>query len=287
MGELIKGKPVADAMTEELVKKVHSLKNLGITPKLTIVRVGENPGDLAYERGALKRCEAIGIDVEVKEFPKDIVQEKFIVELEKVNKEKAVNGILVLRPLPKQIDEKIIKNIIAPEKDIDCFSPINMAKLMEKDKSGFSPCTPSAVIEILKHYNISLKGKNAVVLGRSMVVGKPVSMLLLDEDCTVTICHSKTENLQEVCKNGDILVSAIGMAMMIDSSYIKEGAVVIDVGINTDESGNLCGDCLTESCLKKASKITPVPAGVGSVTTSILAKHVIKAAMNQNKMKLT
>jgi methylenetetrahydrofolate dehydrogenase (NADP+)/methenyltetrahydrofolate cyclohydrolase len=284
MGEIIKGKPVADAISEELIQKVEMLKTKDITPKLAIVRVGADSSDLAYERGALKRCEAIGMLAEVKELPVDISQDDFIAELKKINEDKSVNGILTFRPFPKQLDEKVIKYIIAPEKDVDCFSPVNVAKIMENDATGFAPCTPSAVMEILKYYRVPRSGKKAVVVGRSMVVGKPVSMLLLNENATVTICHSKTEDMPGVCSEADILVVGIGRAKMINSSYVKEGAVVIDVGINVDENGNMCGDVDTEDCLTKATMITPVPAGVGSVTTSILAKQTIKACMQQNNI---
>ena len=282
MGQIIKGKPVADAISADLTKKVEVLKTKGITPKLTIVRVGNNPSDLAYERGALKRCESIGILTEVKELPEEISQSDFIKELENVNSDKAVNGILIFRPLPKQLDESVIKYVIASEKDVDCMSPINVAKVMENDVTGFAPCTPSAVMEILRHYEVPIKGKSAVVVGRSMVVGKPVSMLLLNENATVTICHSKTQDMIAVCAQADILVVGIGKAKMIKGEYIKEGAVVIDVGINVDEKGNICGDVDTEDCANKAHMITPVPAGVGSVTTSILANHVVKACMLQH-----
>lgn len=284
MAQLIKGKSVADAVSEELKEKVKELKGKGIIPKLAIVRAGADPSDLAYEKGALKRCEIVGLDSMVVELPLDINQEDFISEIEKLNKDSSVNGILIFRPLPKQLKENVLKYVISPEKDVDCFSPVNVAKVMENDSTGFAPCTPSAVIEMLNYYNVPLKGKKAVVIGRSMVVGKPVSMLLLNENATVTICHSKTENLPGVCSEADVLIAAIGKAKMIDSKYAKSGAVVIDVGINLDEEGNLCGDADTNSCLENASMITPVPAGVGSVTTSILAKHTVKACIFQNKL---
>lgn len=285
MGQLIKGKSAADAICDEVEQKVQMLKSIGISPKLAIVRVGANPSDMAYEKGALKRCKSIGIAVEVKELSGSISQTDFTAELEKINNDVTVNGILVFRPFPKQLDESILKYVIDPDKDVDCFSPVNVAKVMENDETGFAPCTPSAVIEMLKFYKVPLKGKNAVVIGRSMVVGKPVSMLLLNENATVTVCHSKTEGLSKVCNNADILVAGIGRAKMLDSEYIKEGSIVIDVGINVDKEGNLCGDVDTSDCIEKASMITPVPAGVGSVTTSVLAKHVVKACMQQNRVK--
>ena len=283
MGEIIKGKPVGDALSEILKGECEALVKEGIQPKLAILRVGAKPNDLSYERGALKKCDTIGIVAEVTELSEDTTQEQYIEALEKLNKDSSVHGILTFRPLPKGIDEEVIKNVISPEKDVDCFSPMNTAKLMEGDKTGFPPCTPTAVVEILKHYNVPLKGANVVVLGRSMVVGKPVSMLLLGENATVTICHSKTQDLAKVCSQADVLVAGVGRARMVTSDYIKEGAVVIDVGINAKpEGGGICGDVDTDDVVEKASMVTPVPAGVGSVTTSILAKHVIKACKQQN-----
>ena len=283
MGEIIKGKPVGDALSEVLKGECEALVKDGIQPKLAILRVGAKPNDLSYEKGALKKCDTIGIKAEVTELPEGTTQEEYIEALEKLNKDSSVHGILTFRPLPKGIDEEVIKNVIAQEKDVDCFSPMNTAKLMEGDKTGFPPCTPTAVVEILKHYNVPLKGAKVVVLGRSMVVGKPVSMLLLGENATVTICHSKTQDLQKVCADADVLVAGVGRARMVTADYVKEGAVVIDVGINAKpEGGGICGDVDTDDVVGKASMVTPVPAGVGSVTTSILAKHVIKACKQQN-----
>lgn len=277
MGVIIKGKPVADAITLALKKDVEDLKLKNITPTIKVVRVGEREDDISYEKAALKRMEKCGIECNVLTLSEDISQNKLIEELNKINEDNAVHGILLFRPLPKHIDENIVKYIIKPEKDIDCFHPINTAKVMEGEKSGFPPCTPSAAIELLKHYGIELKGKKAVVVGRSMVVGKPLAMMLLKEDATVTICHSKTENLSEITSKADILIGAVGKSKMITKDYIKNEAVIIDVGINVDEEGNLSGDVNTEDCLEKSSYITPVPSGVGSVTTAILAKHVVKA----------
>ena len=283
MGEIIKGKPVGDALSEVLKGECEALVKEGIQPKLAILRVGAKPNDLSYEKGALKKCETIGITTEVTELPDGTTQDQYIETLQKLNDDSSVHGILTFRPLPEGIDENVIKNIIAPEKDVDCFSPMNTAKLMEGDKTGFPPCTPTAVVEILKHYNVPLKGANVVVLGRSMVVGKPVSMLLLGENATVTICHSKTKDLPKVCADADVLVAGVGRARMVTADYVKEGAVVIDVGINAKpEGGGICGDVDTDDVVGKASIVTPVPAGVGSVTTSILAKHVIKACKQQN-----
>lgn len=277
MGELIKGKPVADKITEDVKLEVEELYKKGIFPKLQIIRVGEREDDISYERGALKRMSTCGILTDVKTLPADICQDDFIKEVKKSNEDTSVHGILIFRPLPKQIDENIVKYIVDPKKDMDCFNPVNVAKVTEGDKTGYAPCTPSAVMEILKYYNVDLTGKNVVVLGRSMVVGKPQALLLLQENATVTICHSKTKEIAKIASAADVVIAAIGKAKMVGKEFVKDGAVVIDVGINVDENGNLCGDVKTDECLEVASLITPVPAGVGSVTTSVLAKHVVKA----------
>jgi methylenetetrahydrofolate dehydrogenase (NADP+) / methenyltetrahydrofolate cyclohydrolase len=277
VGKLIKGKPVADAITLEVKKDVEHLKQNNIFPKLKIVRIGEREDDIAYERAALKRMQTCDIACEVVALPAEISQEDFILKLKSVNDDKTVHGILLFRPLPKHIDEDKVKYIINAEKDIDCFNPINVSKVMEGDETGFSPCTPTASMEILKYYNVEIRGKLAVVVGRSMVVGKPLSMLLLKEDATVLMCHSKTENLKELTSKADILIAAVGKAKMITKDYIKQGSTVIDVGINIEQDGNLFGDVNTDDCLEKSGLITPVPLGVGSVTTAVLAKHLVKA----------
>ena len=277
MAKLLTGKRVADKITNELKIEVKDLKDKEIFPKLSILRVGSNPSDLAYERGSLKRMKKCGINTEVLEFSEDINQKDFLKKLEEVNKDKEVHGILIFRPLPKQLNEEEIKYFISPEKDVDCLSTINIGKVTEGDKTGFPPATSAAVIEMLKYYDISLEGKNAVVLGRSLVVGKPLSMLLLGENATTTICHSRTRNLKEISKNADILVTAVGKAKMVNKNYVSKNSIVLDVGINVDNDGKLCGDVNFEECKDICSMITPVPRGVGSVTTSVLAKHVIKA----------
>lgn len=283
--KLLKGKNVADSITENLKKEVDLLNKKNITPKLSVIRVGERPDDISYEKGASKRCENIGIDFEVIKLDESISNKEYIEVLEKLNNDKTISGILCLRPLPKNLDEDLIKYKISPDKDVDCFNPINLSKLIENDKSGFTPCTPTAVIEILKYYNINLEGANICVLGRSMVVGKPCSILLLNEHATVTTCHSKSKDLKSITKNSDILVVAIGKAKIINKEYIKEDAVVIDVGINVDSNNKLCGDVDFDDVLENVGYITPVPGGVGSVTTSILAKHTIKACKQQNNLE--
>lgn len=283
MGILLKGKPVADSIVARVKDEAEELRRNNIIPKLKIIRVGEREDDLAYERAAVKRMKSANIDCEVLALPLNIDKETFEDEIKNVVNDNSVHGILVFRPLPKQLNEKDIRFIISPEKDIDCLNPINAAKILEGDKSGFPPCTARAAMEILKYYNIDISGKEATVIGRSMVVGKPLSMMLLKENSTVTICHSKTENLPQVAKRADILIAAIGKSKMITKEYIKENSTVIDVGINADDEGNITGDVNTEDCIEKAAFITPVPAGVGSVTTAVLADHVVKACRLLNK----
>ncbi len=285
MGQIIKGKPVADAITAELVKDVEALKAKGISPKLKIVRVGAREDDLSYERGALTRMDKCGIIAEVLELPVDISQEDFVKELKAVNDDPTVHGILLFRPLPKQLDMEEIKFIVDPVKDIDCMNPLNAEKIFEGDKTGYPPCTSQACIEILDHYGVDMKGKRAAVVGRSMVVGKPLAMLLLDKNATVTICHSRTNDLPAVCRQAEVVIAAVGRAEMVKGDFISDGAVVIDVGINVNEEGKLCGDVKFDECVDKASMITPVPAGVGSVTTSVLAKHVVKACKQINHIQ--
>jgi methylenetetrahydrofolate dehydrogenase (NADP+)/methenyltetrahydrofolate cyclohydrolase len=281
---MIRGKQVADSITQELTRKVKMIKFKGLVPKLVVVRVGSNESDRAYETGALKRCEAIGIAAEVKVLSSGISEEDFVNEIISLNEDDSVNGILILRPLPKHINEDKVKHVIAKEKDVDCFNPLNVANVMENDKKGFAPCTSAAVIEILKHYNVPIAGKSAAVLGSSMVVGKPVSMMLVNENSTLTLCDINTKDNPEACSKADIVVVAIGKSKLIGSEYIKDGAVVIDVGINVDEEGNITGDVDLDQVKDKVSMISPVPGGVGSVTTSILAMHVVKACYQQNGM---
>jgi methylenetetrahydrofolate dehydrogenase (NADP+) / methenyltetrahydrofolate cyclohydrolase len=279
MAVILKGIDVANAMKGKMIEEVNGLKNKGVSPCLAIVRVGSRPDDLAYERGAIKRCEIVGVECKVFEYREDISQAEFLKEFSKVNDDSSIHGILLFRPLPKQIDEEEIKNVIAPEKDIDCMSPVNIAKVFAGDESGFAPCTPEAVIEMLDHNKISIEGKQVVIIGRSMVVGKPLSMLLIKRNATVTVCHTRTRDLEKVCSGAEILIAAAGKAKMVTAGFIPAGCTVIDVGINVDSSGNLCGDVEFEQAQAKAAYVTPVPGGVGSVTTSVLVNHVIRAAM--------
>ena len=284
MSVLMKGADVANAMKEVLIDKVESLKEKGVNPCLAIIRVGNRPDDLSYERGAKKRMETIGIDCRILELPEDICQEEFEKEFAAVNDDPTVHGILLFRPLPKHLDEEPVIASVNPEKDMDCMSPVNMAKIFAGDENGYAPCTAEAVIEMFAHYGIDLTGKRVTVVGRSMVVGKPLAMMLLKKNATITVCHTRTADLPETCRNAEILVAAAGKAKMITADMVGEGAVVADVGINVDESGNLCGDVDFEAVEPKTSYISPVPRGVGSITTSVLAKHVVRAATRQMDM---
>ncbi|WP_288706189.1 bifunctional 5,10-methylenetetrahydrofolate dehydrogenase/5,10-methenyltetrahydrofolate cyclohydrolase [uncultured Catenibacterium sp.] len=271
----LRGKKVSDGIKEYVSKE---LETLSFVPKLAIVRVGENPDDMSYERGATKKLKSFGLDVASYVFPQDISDEDFKKAFKDINEDDEVTGILLLRPLPRTINEKDIENMIDPKKDLDGISPINIAKVFAGDTTGFSPCTSEAVIEVLKAYDIELTGKRVTVVGRSMVVGKPVSMLLLKENATVTMTHTRTVDLKKTCSDAEIVIAAAGRAKMLNSDYCGQDAVMIDVGINVDENGKLCGDVDYATLDGKASAATPVPGGVGTVTTAVLAKHLIQAA---------
>jgi len=282
MSIIMKGSEVAAAMKEELLREVEKLAQKGIVPELGIVRVGARPDDLAYERGAIKKMGSMGIRCKVIELPESIGQADFEKEFSAVDNNPDIHGILLFRPLPKQLDEQSVRNIINPKKDIDCMSPINIAKVFSGDESGFDPCTAEAVMEVLAHYGIDLNGRRVTVVGRSMVVGKPLSMLLLKKNATVTICHTKTRDLEETCRNAEILVAAAGKAAMITADFVSENSVVVDVGINVGSDGKLCGDVDFDAVAPKVAYITPVPGGVGAVTSSVLADHVVRAANSLN-----
>lgn len=274
--EILKGLPVAESINEKLIAQLENFE--GAVPHLAIIRVGEKPDDMSYERGATKKMDKVGFRCTSFVFDADIDNDSFQKEFDIINDDDDIDGILLLRPLPKHIDEKSILDRIDPRKDLDGISAVNMAKVYSGDESGYAPCTAEAVIEMLDFAGVDLKGKNVAVVGRSLVIGKPVSMLLMKKNATVTICHTKTVDMPGICKKADIVVAAAGVAKMINESYIGENAVVIDVGINVDEDGKLCGDVDFERITDTASMATPVPGGVGSVTTSVLAKHLMKAA---------
>ena len=274
--ETLKGLPVANAINEKIIEEMKDWK--GAIPHLAIVRVGERPDDMSYERGATKKMEKVGFRCTSYTFPADIDNDTFQKEFDKINEDEDIDGILLLRPLPKHIDEKAVENRIDPRKDLDGISPVNLAKVYAGDETGYAPCTAEAVIEMLDYAGVDIKGKRVTVVGRSLVIGKPVAMLLMKRNATVTVVHTKTVDMAATCKHAEILVAAAGSAKMIKPEYVADGAVVIDVGINVDEEGKLCGDVDFEAIGNIASVATPVPGGVGSVTTSVLAKHLVKAA---------
>ena len=279
MAKQLLGKEVTAALNEKIKEDAEMLKGKGINPTLGIIRVGERPDDVSYERGATKRCETLGVAYEKFLLPADVTQEKLMETLDQVNKDDKIHGILIFRPLPKHLDEDAVIKALKPEKDVDGITDGSMVGVFAGTKQGFPPCTPQACMEILDHYKIDCTGKKAVVVGRSLVVGKPAAMMLIKKNATVTICHTRTVDMPSVVKEADIVIVAAGRAGVVDGSYLSAGQTVIDVGINVNEEGKLCGDVKYDEAEPIVDAITPVPGGVGSVTTSVLVGHVVEAAM--------
>jgi len=275
--EIISGKDLSAELKLKMKTEVSNLKEEGITPQLTVILVGDNPASRSYVKGKKKACGETGIDSEVIEMPSSITEQELLEKIETLNQNDAVHGILVQLPLPDHIREQYVIDAISPEKDVDGFHPINIGRMMTGNDT-FLPCTPYGILTMLKSKNIPMKGKNAVIIGRSNIVGKPVGQLLLNEDATVTHCHSKTEDLKKYTQQADILIAAVGRPHFIQGDHIKEGAAVIDVGINRMNDGKLTGDVDFEQAKEKASYITPVPGGVGPMTIAMLLKNTIKAA---------
>ena len=278
MAEIIKGADVKASLIEQMKKK---MEETGVTPQLAIVRVGANESDLSYEKGVTKTCETIGINIKKVELPEDICQADFEEGFRKVNDDPEVHGILLFRPLPKTLDEKPIIDMIDPDKDMDCMSMVNWAKLAMGDESGYFPCTAEAVIKICEYAGVDFNGANAVVIGRSLVIGRPVGYMLIPRNATVTFCHSKTKDISERCRNADILISATGKAGLVGEEYAKyvnPDCIAIDVGINFVD-GKMCGDFAFDEVEKHVAKITPVPGGVGAVTNTVMCSHVVRAAI--------
>lgn len=278
MAELWKGAPVAAALTERLIPRAQALVEKGVTPTLAIVRVGERPEDLSYERGALKRCEKVGIAVRQYLLTSEATQADLMEVIEDINRDDSIHGCLMFRPLPKHMDEAAACAALSPAKDVDGITAGSLAAVFSGSGAGYPPCTAQACLEILDHYGYELKGKRAVVVGRSLVIGKPVSMLLLGRHATVTVCHTRTADLAAECRRAEVLVAAAGKAGAVSAQCLAPGQVVLDVGINVDENGNLVGDVDFAAAEATVDAITPVPGGVGAVTTSVLARHVIEAA---------
>ena len=279
MAEVLKGMPVAKAISEELKARSEALQAKGVVPTLAIFRVGERDDDLSYERGAMKRAEQTGVAVKNVVLPADVDSETFFKALDELNKDASVHGILMFRPLPKQLDGEKARQMLAPEKDVDGCTDGSLAGVFANARVGFPPCTAQAAMEILKFYGIDPKGKKAAVIGRSLVIGRPVAMMLMHANATVTICHTRTVDVPSVTKEADIVIAASGQMESVGAEYLSAGQTVIDVGIGWNEAkGKLCGDVRFEEAEPVVSAITPVPGGVGSVTTAVLCKHVIEAA---------
>ena len=278
MAEILKGKEVVAALKEKLIAEVEDLKAKGVTPTLAIVRVGERPDDISYEKGAMTRCKGIGVEVKNFLLPADCSQDDVLKVIKEVNEDRAIHGCLLFRPLPKTMDENFIRNQLDPAKDVDGITDLSMAGTYSCTALGFPPCTPTACMEILEHFGIDLTGKKVCVVGRSLVVGKPAAIMALQRNGTVTICHTKTKDMKAVAREADVIIAAAGKAGVVGDGFFKEGQIVIDVGINFDEEGNMKGDVDFAAAEPVVAAITPVPGGVGTVTTSVLVKHVIEAA---------
>lgn len=278
MAKQLLGKEVNADLNQQITDRVNALKEKGIVPTLGIIRVGEKDADLSYERGATKRCEKLGVECRKFVFPENVSQEELMDAIGRVNRDSSIHGVLIFRPLPKTLDEKAVVAALDPEKDIDGITDGSMVGVYTGQKKGFPPCTAQAVMEILRHYQVDLKGKKAVVIGRSLVIGKPVAMMLLKQNATVTICHTKTKDMAAEAREADVLVVAAGHRDVVDETFVRPGQMVIDVGINVNDEGKLCGDVSYDKVEPIVDAITPVPGGVGSVTTSVLVSHVVEAA---------
>lgn len=286
MAELLKGKDVAAAIRARTQATVEELRQHGVTPCIAILRVGENEADISYEKGASKRCADAGIQVRYVTLPRETGQEEFDRVLKGLNEDESVHGILMFRPLPKHLDTEKARKMIAFEKDIDGCTDASLTGIFINKPQGFAPCTAQAAIEILDYYGIEIKGKNIAVVGRSLVVGKPLAMMLLNRNATVTVCHTRTVDVPSITKKADIVIAAVGQPEMLGKDYFTEGQIVIDVGISWNEKkGKLCGDVLFEEAEPIVKQITPVPGGVGSVTSTVLADHVAEAARRQYEKK--
>ena len=287
MAKRLIGKEVNEALVASLQTRAAALKEKGVTPTLAILRLGENPSDLSYEKGATKRAEEVGVAVKNYILPESASKEELLAVIDQVNADESVHGVLMFRPLPKHLkaDQDEICNRLAPKKDVDSMTHMSNAGVFEGQDLGYAPCTPAACMEILDHYGIDCKGKNAVVIGRSLVVGKPAAMMLMGKNATVTVCHTRTVNTAEVCKRADIIVTAAGVLNSLTKDFVREGQIVIDVSMNWNPEkitskgkGGMSGDCVFDEVEPIVEAITPVPGGVGAVTTSVLMKHVVEAA---------
>ncbi len=281
MAKLLKSTEVTANIAANIEPRVAALQAKGVQPTLAFVRVGERPDDMSYERTATKRAEKLGIATKSYTLPADCSQADLEATLRAINADASVHGCLMFRPLPESIDEKAMCDVLAAEKDVDGISTASLAAVFTHDEGGFPPCTAQACLEMLDSYGIEVAGKHAVVVGRSLVIGRPVAMMLLARNASVTICHSRSENLEDICQTADILIFATGNARAFGAPYFHKGQVVLDVGINFDETGTLCGDVDFEAAEAVVDAITPVPGGIGSVTTSVTMLHTVRAAERQ------
>lgn len=283
MSNIMDGKLVSQSVREKIKNEVAELKKKGIIPGLAVIIVGENPASQVYVRNKERACAELGIHSEKYELPEETTEAELLQLIKQLNVKKEIDGILCQLPLPGHIDEKTVIDSILPDKDVDAFHPVNVGKIMI-GAFDFLPCTPAGVMEILKYYNVDVCGRECVVIGRSNIVGKPQAMLLLHNNATVTVCHSRTKNLKEVTKRADVLISAVGKAGFVTPDMVKEGAVVVDVGMNRNSENKLCGDVDFENVSKIASLITPVPGGVGPMTITMLMKNTLKASKLHNNI---
>jgi methylenetetrahydrofolate dehydrogenase (NADP+)/methenyltetrahydrofolate cyclohydrolase len=279
MANVLKGKEVVAAMKEKMIADVEALGAKGVTPTLGIIRIGERPDDISYEKGATKRCAEVGVAVKQYLLPETATQDELLKVIDEVNNDKNVHGVLLFRPLPKGMDDATVRRALAPEKDIDGITDLSLAGVFTGTELGFAPCTAQACIEIIDHFGIDVKGKNAVVIGRSLVIGKPVAQMLLAKNATVTTVHTKSTDMAGICSKADIIIASAGKAGVVGPEFAAPGQTIIDVGINWDEEkGKIVGDVNFDAVEPIVENITPVPGGVGSVTTLVLVKHVVEAA---------
>lgn len=278
MAELLKGAAVVAAMNEKMMAEIATLKTKGINPTLAILRVGERDDDISYEKGAMKRCDTVGVAVKNVVLPADVQQDVLMQNIEALNSDNSVHGVLIFRPLPKHLDEEAVRNALKPEKDIDGITDGSLAGVFTGNGNGFPPCTAQACMEILDFYKVDCKGKRAVVIGRSLVVGKPAAIMLMGKNATVTVCHTRTVDMPAIARTAEILIVAAGKANAVTKEYLAPGQIVVDVGINMTDDGKLCGDVKFDEAEPLVGAITPVPGGVGTVTTSVLVSHVVEAA---------
>lgn len=279
MAKRLSGKEVTAALNARIRANVETCRAHGVEPTLCMVRVGDDPSDMSYERGASKRCETLDVACKQIHLPEDVSQEELLSVIEDVNQDPAIHGLLLFRPLPKHLDQALIENALDPAKDVDCMTDLSMSGVFTGKQIGFPPCTPQACMEILDHYGYDCTGKKAVVIGRSLVVGKPAAMMLIKKNATVTICHTRTKDMPAVTRDADLIIVAAGRAGVIGADYVREGQTIIDVGINVNAEGKLCGDVDFAAVEPVVDAITPVPGGVGTVTTSVLVGHVADAAL--------